>query len=249
MATDSASTHGLEEHHGHDHGHELPFWQKYIFSTDHKTIGIQYAITGLIFMLFGFCLMMLMRYQLAYSEQEIVVGGFHLGKWLEKIFGPAVAGGVMQPQFYNSLGAMHGTVMVFLGIVPTAFAAFGNYVVPLQIGANDMAFPKLNAASYWSYFVGGVVMLVSFFVPGGAAKSGWTSYAPLSVISDHGLGVLPFFNGQTLWILGMVFLISSSLLGSVNTITTIIQLRAPGMTWMRLPFFVWAQLITSRLTM
>jgi len=238
-----------DEHHDHDHGHELPFWQKYIFSVDHKTIGMQYAVTGLLFMLFGFSLMMLMRYQLAYPGQEIIVGPFHLGKLLEKIFGPAVAGGVMQPQFYNSMGAMHGTVMVFLGIVPTAFAAFGNYVVPLQIGANDMAFPKLNAASYWSYFVGGIIMLVSFFVPGGAAKSGWTSYSPLAVISDQAQSVgphfSPIFNGQTMWILGMVFLISSSLLGSVNTITTIIQLRAPGMTWMRLPFFVWAQLVTS----
>lgn len=237
-------THAHDEHHDHDHGHELPFWQKYIFSVDHKVIGMQYAVTGLIFMFFGFCLMMLMRYQLAYPGQEIMVGPIHLGKMLEKIFGPAVAGGVMQPQFYNSMGAMHGTVMVFLGIVPTAFAAFGNYVVPLQIGANDMAFPKLNAASYWSYFVGGCVMLFSFFVPGGAAKSGWTSYSPLAVITDQGTGHT-FMNGQTLWILGMVFLISSSLLGSVNTITTIIQLRAPGLTWMRLPFFVWAQLVTS----
>lgn len=245
MATHPAHAHEEDHSHGHEHGHELPFWQKYIFSTDHKTIGIQYAITGLLFMLFGFCLMMLMRYQLAYPGQEIVVGGFHLGKWLEKIFGPAMLqDGAMTSEFYNSLGAMHGTVMVFLGIVPTAFAAFGNFVVPLQIGANDMAFPKLNAASYWSYFVGGVVMLISFFVKGGAAKSGWTSYAPLSVISDQGTGHV-IFNGQTMWILGMVFLISSSLLGSVNTITTIIQLRAPGMTWMRLPFFVWAQLITS----
>jgi cytochrome c oxidase subunit 1 len=247
MATDTTLTHAHDEHHGHehDHGHELPFWQKYIFSVDHKVIGMQYAVTGLLFMLFGFSLMMLMRYQLAYPGQVISVFGFPLGKLLEKIFGPAVAGGVMQPQFYNSMGAMHGTVMVFLGIVPTAFAAFGNYVVPLQIGANDMAFPKLNAASYWSYFVGGIIMLTSFFIPGGAAKSGWTSYSPLAIVSDHGIGIHPIFNGQTLWIFGMVFLISSSLLGSVNTITTIIQLRAPGMTWMRLPFFVWAQLVTS----
>ena len=145
-------------------------------------------------------------------------------------------GGVMLPEFYNELGAMHGTIMIFLGVVPLSVGAFGNYVVPLQIGAPDMAFPKLNMVSYWSYFIGGVIMLVSFFVPGGAANSGWTSYAPLSVIATV---------GQTWWLIGMVFLITSSLLGSVNFIVTIFQLRAPGLSFMRLPFFVWAQLVTS----
>ena len=143
----------------------------------------------------------------------------------------------MLPEFYNQLGAMHGTIMVFLAIVPLAVGAFGNYLVPLQIGAPDMAFPRLNMASYWFYFVGGIVMLASFFAPGGAAKSGWTSYPPLVATSPR--------SGQTLWLVGMLFLITSSLLGSMNFIVTIIQLRAPGMTWMRLPFFVWAQLVTS----
>src|SRR5213079_2162894 len=151
----------------------------------------------------------------------------------------------MTPEFYNSLGAMHGTIMIFAGIVPLAFAAFGNFVVPLQIGAPDMTFPKINAASFWAFFVGGVIMLVSFFVPGGAAKGGWTSYTPLAVIADHGPNFHPFFNGQTLWLIGFIFLITSSLLGAINFITTIIQLRAPGLTWMRLPFFVWAQFVTA----
>ena len=114
-------------------------------------------------------------------------------------------GGVIAPEFYNQLGAMHGTIMVFLGIVPLAFGAFGNYVVPLQIGAPDMAFPRLNVASYWLYLAGGLVMLVSFFVPGGAANNGWTSYAPLSDIAPG--------HGQTLWLVGMLLLIFSSLLG------------------------------------
>ncbi len=113
--------------------------------------------------------------------------------------------------------------------------AFGNYIVPLQIGAPDMAFPKLNAASYWAYFVGGVIMLTSFFMPEGAARSGWTSYPPLSI----------FETGQTAWLIGMVFLITSSLLGSMNMIVTIVQLRAPGLSWFRLPFFVWAQFVTA----
>jgi len=122
-------------------------------------------------------------------------------------------------------------------VVPLAVGAFGNFVVPLQIGAPDMAFPKLNMASYWAYFVGGVIMVGSFFVPGGAAQSGWTSYPPLTQAA-------PFW-GQTAWLLGMVFLITSSLLGALNFITTIVQLRAPGLSFFRLPFFVWAQLVTA----
>jgi len=171
-------------------------------------------------------LMMLMRYQIAYPETVIP----YLGEWLF-----AGSGGVMLPENYNTLGAMHGTIMIFLGVVPLAVGAFGNYLVPLQIGAVDMAFPKLNAASYWSYFVGGVIMMASFFTPEGAARSGWTSYPPLSI----------FESGQTMWLLGMIFLITSSLLGSMNIIVTIVQLRAPGLTWFRLPFFIWAQLVTS----
>jgi len=132
---------------------------------------------------------------------------------------------------------MHGTIMVFLAIVPLAVGAFGNYLVPLQIGAIDMAFPKLNMASYQFYFIGGIIMFTSFFLPGGAAQAGWTSYPPLA----NAIAT----NGQTYWLIGMVFLITSSLLGSVNLLATIIQLRAPGLTWMRLPFFVWAQFVAN----
>jgi cytochrome c oxidase subunit 1 len=233
-------------HPGHEgHGHELGFWRKYVFSTDHKVIGIQYGLTALVFLAFGFFLMLLMRWQLAYPGKPIPV----LGELLHRVLGEGMVGrdpvtgklGVMLPDLYNSFGAMHGTIMVFLAIVPLAFGAFGNYVVPLQIGAPDMAFPRLNMASYQSYFLGGVIMFASFFIPGGAAKSGWTSYSPLATVAD----MSHHFDGQTFWLLGMVFLITSSLLGSVNFIATIIQLRAPGLTWMRLPFFVWAQLVTA----
>jgi cytochrome c oxidase subunit I len=242
LATEPHAEHPAHhDDHGHDH-HELPFWRKYIISTDHKVIGIQYGITGLIFLFFGFSLMMLMRWQLAYPGQTIPV----IGNLLERMFGPgAVDKGVMTPEFYNSLGAMHGTIMIFLGIVPIAFAAFGNFVVPLQIGAPDMTYPKINMASYQAFVVGGLIMLTSFFVPGGAAKGGWTSYTPLAVIADKGPAYDPFWNGQTLWLVGFIFLITSSLLGAVNFIATIIQLRAKGMTWMRLPFFVWAQFVTA----
>ena len=200
--------------------HQESFIRKYIFSIDHKWIGIQYGVTSMLFLLFGFVLMMIMRYQLAYNTNT----------GLEK--------DLISPDMYNALGAMHGTIMVFLGVVPMVVGAFGNYLVPLQVGAPDMAFPKLNMASYWVYFIGGVVMLASFFVPDQLpAHSGWTSYVPLATLSSG--------PGQTLWLVGMIFLITSSLLGSTNIIVTIFQLRVPGLTWMRLPFFIWAQLVTS----
>lgn len=213
----------------HSSSHELSFWRKYIFATDHKMIGLQYGITGLFFLLFGFCLMLLMRWQLAYPGEPIPFIGQFLGE-------NRAPGGIMLPEFYNELGAMHGTIMVFLGVVPLVFGAFGNYFVPLQIGAPDMAFPKLNMTSYWLLFTGGLIMLASFFLPGGAASSGWTSYSPLADIAPI---------GQTFWLIGMVFLINSSLLGAINFIATVFQLRAEGMTFMRLPFFVWAQLVTA----
>ena len=217
-----------------DSHHEESYWRKYIFSTDHKIIGIQYGITALLFLFFGFSLMMVMRWQLAYPDTAVpFIGG--LIKWLADLNGFA-SDGNLPSDLYNVFGAMHGTIMIFLGVVPLVVGAFGNYIVPLQIGAPDMAFPKLNMTSYWVYFVGGIIMLVSFFLPGGAANSGWTSYPPLSDIAT---------TGQTFWLLGMVFLITSSLLGSINIIVTIVQLRAEGMTWMRLPFFIWSQFVTS----
>lgn len=215
----------MSEHHSEGH-HDLPFWRKYIFSVDHKVIGIQYGITSLLFLFFGFCLILLARWQLAYPNTP--VPGFG---WLFKD-----SLGVMPPEFYNQLGAMHGTIMVFLGVVPLAVGAFGNYLMPLQIGAPDMAFPKLNMMSYWVYLPGGLLMLAGFFAPGGAAQSGWTSYPPLSDIAT---------TGQTIWLVGMIFLITSSLLGSVNFITTIILMRAKGLGFLRMPFFVWAQFVTA----
>jgi cytochrome c oxidase subunit 1 len=246
----SAAIHSHDPHDPHGHGgheehHELGFWQKYVFSTDHKVIGIQYGITGLIFLFFGFCLMMLMRWQIANPGEPVPYVGALLAKVIRNDgMNSGGKAGVMTADFYNSLGAMHGTIMVFLGIVPVAFAAFGNYVVPLQIGAPDMTFPKINMASFHSFWVGGVIMLVSFFCPTGPAKGGWTSYPPLADLTDSIPGHL-IFNGQTMWILGMVFLITSSLLGAVNFVTTIIQLRAPGLTYMRMPFFCWVQLVTA----
>ena len=201
-----------------------------VFSQDHKVIGLQYAITSMVFLLVGFSLMMLMRWQLAYPGTPVPIVGALLGS-------ANAPGGVMLPEFYNQLGAMHGTIMIFLGVVPLAVGGFGNYLIPLQVGAGDMAFPRLNMWSYWVYAAGGVVMLASFALPGGAANNGWTSYPPLAVLSPA--------TGQSAWLVGMLCLITASLFGAINSIVTILQLRAPGMTFMRMPFFIWAQLVTA----
>jgi cytochrome c oxidase subunit 1 len=290
--------HGDDGHGGHDdHGHhELGFIRTYIFSTDHKTIGIQYLIAGLSLLFFGFGLMLLMRWQIAFPGQALTWDNaclhtgyqlhqilYHLGidsvpptdpvpikpdpnnpPLLQYIFGKdQMPGGVMTGDFYNTLGAMHGTIMVFFGIVPVAFAAFGNYVMPLQIGTVDMAFPRLNMGSVILFFISAVLMMGSFFVPGGAAKSGWTSYTPLAAIADQpqpyhdifGHQVMAanghpalwplWLTGQSVWIIAMAFNITSSLLSSVNFITTIVQLRCKGMGWMRMPFFCWTQFVTA----
>jgi cytochrome c oxidase subunit 1 len=234
-----ATTHAPSHADTHAAHHEdLGFLRTYVFSTDHKIIGIQYGVTALFFLFFGFCLMLMMRWQIAHPGEPIPLVGGMLEKILADPNGanPA-AKGIMSNDLYNSFGAMHGTIMVFMAIVPLAFAAFGNFVVPLQIGAPDMAFPRVNMASYQAYVIGGLIMFVSFFIPGGAAQAGWTSYSPLATSIAS--------NGQTFWLIGMVCLITSSLLGAVNFIATIIQLRAPGMTWMRMPFFCWAQFVTA----
>lgn len=203
------------------------------FFTNHRVVGIQYGLTAALFLFLGFLLVLVMRWQLAYPG-EAVPG-------LDRVFAEDdlnIPGGVVQPHYYNSLGAMHGTIMVFLAVVPLLIGAFGNYVVPLQIGARDMAFPRLNALSYWLYLAGGLVMLGSFLLPDGPARSGWTSYPPLSITEP---------DGQTYWLIGMALLIASSTLGSINILTTIAQLRVPGMTLMRMPFFIWTQGVASLL--
>ncbi|HWI16586.1 MAG TPA: cbb3-type cytochrome c oxidase subunit I, partial [Vicinamibacterales bacterium] len=200
--------------------------------TDHKTVGLQYGLTALIFLLVGFLLMILMRVQLAWPGQP-------LPSWIAAMLGQANApGGILLPEFYNQLVAMHGSVMVFLAVVPLAAGAFANYFVPLQIGAPEMAFPRLNSLSYWLYLVAGVVMVASFFVEGGAARSGWTSYAPLAVIET---------TGQTFWLAGIFLLGVSSALNAINVIVTIVQCRRAGLPLARLPFFVWSQLVTGLL--
>lgn len=200
-----------------------------LVSLDHKTIGLQYALTSLFFLLVGFGLIVLLRWQLAYPGAPIPAVGGALGD-------ANTAGGIMLPEFYNQIGAMHGTIMVFLAVVPLATGAFGSYLVPLQIGAHRTAFPRIGALAYWLYAAAGLCMLASFTAEGGAAQSGWTSYPPLSVIT---------LGGQNLWLFGIILIGASAILHSLNLITTILQQRAAGLSMMRLPFFVWTQLVTA----
>ncbi|MDE0570877.1 MAG: cbb3-type cytochrome c oxidase subunit I [Verrucomicrobiales bacterium] len=239
MGSGTSTAESANAHDHDDHHHDLPFLKKYIFSTDHKIIGYQYGFTALIFLFIGFYLMMVMRWSIATPDKPLpgLLAAFLNDSWLSDE-------GRVTGDLYNMFGAMHGTIMVFLGIVPLAFGAFGNFVTPLQIGAPDMAFPRLNMASYWFYFLGGVTMFTSFFIPSGAAEAGWTMYSPIATTAQLDEPNL-WYTGQTFWLFGMIMLISSSLLGAVNFITTIINLRCRGMTWMRLPFFVWAMMVTG----
>jgi cytochrome c oxidase subunit 1 len=180
----------------------------WITTVDHKRIGILYIVTALLFFAAGGVLALLIRSQLATPKEHLLT-----------------------KTSYNEVVTMHGTTMIFLVIVPI-LAGFGNYLVPLMIGARDMAFPRLNALSYWLYALGGVVLYLSFFASGGAADNGWTSYVPLSTLHSPG-------NGQDLWILGLHILSISSLVGAINFITTIHNMRTPGMSWMRIPLFCW----------
>jgi len=218
----------------HDHHHKQNFFFTYIWSVDHKMIGLQYLWTSFAFLLLGGLLAMGIRYQLAYPGVEVPL----IGRLLPSTI---ATDGVILPGGYNMFFTMHATVMVFLVVMPLLIGGFGNYLIPLKIGAGDMAFPTLNAMSYWLYVVSGIIIVVSFFVPGGAAAGGWTAYAPLSSTAAYNQTQL----GQTLWCLGLFINGLSSIAGATNYITTIINMRAPGMTMFRLPLSVWALFITA----
>jgi len=216
-------------------GHAEPtsFFRRYIFSTDHKVIGKQYLFLGMVMALLGGLMAYVMRWQLAWPGSQ-VPGAALLSE-------PAVVDGVVTPPFYNALVTMHGTIMVFFVAMPILLGAFGNYLVPLMIGARDMAFPRLNMLSFWILFTASSVMMISFFVPGGAAAGGWTAYPPLSARP-----LLSGVNwGMNLWILGLALEFSAFLLGGVNLLTTVVTMRAPGMTMWRLPMMVWMQLTAA----
>jgi cytochrome c oxidase subunit I len=212
---------------------EHGFVRTYIFSTDHKMIGRQYLFYGLIMMILGGLLALLVRWQLAWPESP--VPGFG---WVPE---PFMFGGVIPPETYNAMFTMHATIMIFFVVMPILVGAFGNFLIPLMIGARDMAFPVLNMLSFWVALPAALIMLAGFFVPGGHAAAGWTSYAPLSANPVY-TGV---DWGQNLWIISLVILGFSSMMGAINYITTTINMRAPGMTFFRLPLTVWSLFVVA----
>jgi cytochrome c oxidase subunit 1 len=223
-----------QDTHAHVHHDDRSFIRRYIFSTDHKVIGIQFLFMSLFFLLIGGFLAMMMRWQLGFPNQPMP-GGTMLG---ETVVTP---NGTMLPELYNASVTMHGTIMVFFAIMPLLVGVWANYLIPLQLGAPDMAFPRLNMLSFWLAVPAGILMIASFFVVGGAANAGWTGYAPLSSDATYsGVQI-----GQAFWALSLTILGFSSLAGSVNYITTIVNMRAPGMTYFRMPLPVWALFVTS----
>lgn len=221
----------LPEHAGHK---PLGFVQRYIFSMDHKVIGIQYLLTAMFVAIVAGSLAMLMRMQLAWPDS----------KWplLGKILPAGFSNGVMKPEFYLSIVTMHGTLMAFFVISLALVSGFGNYLIPLQIGARDMAYPLLNMLSYWVTLLGTIIILASFFVEGGAAAAGWTAYPPLSAVKEAVPGSAM---GQTLWLVGMALFIVSFTMGGLNFFVTVVNLRAPGMTMMRVPMTTWTLFIST----
>ncbi|RKS55938.1 cytochrome c oxidase subunit 1 [Gillisia mitskevichiae] len=220
--------------HGHDHHHKQTFITKYIFSTDHKMIAKQYLITGLLMGIIGIAMSVLFRMQLAWPEQSFWIFEALLGKW--------APGGVMTPEIYLALVTIHGTIMVFFVLTAGLSGTFSNLLIPLQIGARDMASGFLNMVSYWLFFLSSVVMLSSLFVEAGPASAGWTIYPPLSALPQAigGSGM-----GMTLWLSSMAIFIASSLMGSLNYIVTVINLRTVGMSMTRLPLTIWAFFVTA----
>jgi cytochrome c oxidase subunit 1 len=201
-----------------------------VFSRDHKVIGKQFLWYGLFFLLWGGTMAMLMRWQIGFPGTAMPVLG--------KLLFPGSAG-VMPPQEYTAFFTMHGTIMIFFAITPLLIGAFGNFLIPLLIGARDMAFPTLNMLSFWTNVLAGIVLLSGFFVPLGAASGGWQSYPTLSTtIGQPG-------SGQTLWVLAIFLTGTATIMGAVNYLTTILRLRAPGMTFFRMPLTVWGLFLTS----
>ncbi len=227
-------------HDAHGH-HELSFWRKYLFSLDHKVIAIQFLFLSSFFLLVGGLLALVVRLQLGWPDHT---GWFYksMASVFSMIFSQKmITGGIILPEFYNSAFTMHATFMIFFAVMPFLMGTFANFLIPLQIGAGDMAFPRLNMASFWLAFIAGLVMLSGFFVPGGAAGGGWTSYPTLSAIPE--LSGVTW--GQNLWLFSLLLSGISSLLGAINYITTVVNMRAPGMSWMRLPLPIWSIFITA----
>ncbi|MBI5648650.1 MAG: cbb3-type cytochrome c oxidase subunit I [Ignavibacteriae bacterium] len=213
-----------------DHTHHASFLRTYIFSTDHKMIAKQFMVTALLFLFIGGAFALFIRWQLAYPGKPIpVIGTLLPSTWVSPE-------GAVTADFYAQLLTMHGSVMIFAVIIPLLVGMIGNFCVPLMIGADDMAFPTINMISFWMFPVAGALMMAGFWVEGGSAAAGWTGYPPLSALAS---------TGQTLWIVALFIVGFSSILGALNYITTVLNMRAPGMGLFQMPMTVWAIFITA----
>ncbi|MGN6647978.1 MAG: cytochrome c oxidase subunit I [Cytophaga sp.] len=233
-ATHSGSLSDAHAHDEHDH-HDLPWIRKYVFSEDHKYIAKQYLISGIVWAVIGGLLSVLFRLQLGFPDADLTWLKPLLGDWIQ-------ADGKLDPEFYLALVTMHGTIMVFFVLTAGLSGTFSNFLIPLQIGARDMASGFLNMLSYWFFFLSSTIMMISLFIKTGPASGGWVIYPPLSALPQavNGSGL-----GMTLWLVAMALFIASTLLGGLNYVTTIINLRTKGMTFSRLPLTIWAFFITA----
>ncbi len=222
------------DEHAHDHHHKATFWNTYVFSQDHKMIAKQFLLTGMVMGIIGVGMSLLFRLQLAWPDKQWPILETLLGKW--------GADGVMDPNIYLALVTIHGTIMVFFVLTAGLSGTFSNLLIPLQIGARDMASGFINMLSYWFFFSSSIVMVISLFVESGPASAGWTVYPPLSALPQAipGSGM-----GMTLWLVSMSLFIVSSLLGALNYIVTVLNLRTKGMTMTRLPLTIWAFFVTA----
>ncbi|MCC6412183.1 MAG: cbb3-type cytochrome c oxidase subunit I [Saprospiraceae bacterium] len=233
---------GYDDHfHEHHHGDKFQsnFLTHYIFSTDHKMIARQFLITGMFWAFIGAGMSIIFRLQLGFPEADLAWLRPLLGKWIQV----NEAGiGKLDPEFYYALVTMHGTILVFFVLTAGLSGTFSNLLIPLQVGARDMASPLLNSFSYWAFFLAGVVMFLSLFLSTGPFSGGWTAYPPLSALpqASDGSGA-----GMTMWIVSMALFVVSVLLGGVNYITTVLNLRTKGMNMWRMPLTIWAFFVTA----
>ncbi|MBW8685886.1 cytochrome c oxidase subunit I [Chitinophaga rhizophila] len=232
--------HGAAHAHDHGHGHddhehhEGGFISKYVFSLDHKTIAKQFLITGIIWAIIGAFFSVLFRLQLGFPDATF--------PWLESILGHWAKGGRITPEAYYALVTMHGTILVFFVLTAGLSGTFSNLLIPLQVGARDMASPLMNCMSYWAFFLASVVMMSSLFVQTGPASGGWTAYPPLSALGDASIGSKI---GMDLWLISMALFVVSQLLGGLNYISTILNMRTKGMTMTKMPLTIWSFFFTA----
>lgn len=224
---------GVQEHPGGHHHHET-FITKYIFSQDHKMIAKQYMITGMVWALIGGLMSVLFRIQLGFPDATL--------PWLEDIFGHWAKGGKISPEFYYALITMHGTILIFFVLTAGLTGTFANFLIPLQVGARDMASPFMNMLSYWFFVLSSIIMISSLFVQTGPAAGGWTVYPPLSALGDASIGSK---KGMDLWLISMALFVVSQLLAGLNYVSTILNLRTKGMTMTRLPLTIWGIFFTA----